>query len=184
MDVLTALRTATAEQHSVLDRSTPLAAPAPDLHAYHDHLLLLLVWLTPIQAWLARCGAAPRLRADYPALLREDLAHPSLAGAVPTLHAEAEAAPWPEQASAAYRWGVCYVVEGSQLGGAVLYKRLAQSLQPHPLRYLRGEGTPGPRWQQFLAGLRAAVVSEQDIADACLGARHAFASLIALNNQL
>lgn len=182
MDVLTALRAATAEQHSVLDRSTPLAAPAPDLHAYRDHLQLLLVWLTPIQAWLARCGAAPRLRADYAALLREDLAHPSLAGAAPTL--QADAAPWPQDASAAYRWGVCYVAEGSQLGGAVLYKRLAQSLQPHPLGYLRGEGTPGPRWQQFLAGLRAAVVSEHDIADACLGARQAFASLIALNHQL
>lgn len=90
-------------------------------------------------------------------------------------------APWPTQASAAYRWGVCYVVEGSQLGGAVLYKRLASRLAPHPLEYLRGNGSPGPRWQQFLAALRANVVEPAQIEDACAGARDAFDRLIALN---
>ena len=91
---------------------------------------------------------------------------------------------WPAQAGAAYRWGVCYVVEGSQLGGAVLYKRLASRLVPHPLDYLRGNGSPGPRWQQFLAALRANVVEPAQIEDACAGARDAFDRLIALNRAM
>jgi heme oxygenase len=84
------------------------------------------------------------------------------------------------QASAAYRWGVCYVIEGSQLGGAVLYQRLHKRLAPHPLRYLRGapEG-PGPRWRAFMQGLRAHVRSPAEIADACAGACDAFDAILA-----
>lgn len=194
MDVLTALRQATAQRHAVLDSRTPLAAPAPDLRAYHDHLRLLEAWLAPIQRWLEQPGEAalpplPPLplspppasalaRRDYLALIRADLAHPSLA-AMPrsTLTVDAE---WPAHASEAYRWGVAYVIEGSQLGGAVLYKRLAQRLAPHPLDYLRGAGSPGPRWQQFLGAMRASVTTAAQIDDACRGARQAFDSLIAL----
>jgi heme oxygenase len=63
----------------------------------------------------------------------------------------------------------------------VLYKRLAPALAPHPLAYLRGAGSPGPRWQQFLAALRAHVVDADQVADACQGACDAFDSLITLN---
>ena len=94
------------------------------------------------------------------------------------------AAVWPAQGSAGWRWGVCYVIEGSQLGGAVLYKRLAPALAPHPLAYLRGNGSPGPRWQQFLAALRTHVVEPAQIEDACAGARDAFDRLIALNRAV
>jgi heme oxygenase len=181
LDVLTALRAATAERHAELDTRTPLAADAPDLRAYRDHLHLLQAWLTPLQPALADApsGLPPR---DYLALIRADLAHPALAGlpALPAL----QPAPLPQLDDAAYRWGVRYVVEGSQLGGAVLYKRLHEKLAPHPLVYLRGDGPPGPRWQQFLAALRGAVVSERQIEQACHGARQAFDSLIGLLDRL
>jgi heme oxygenase len=177
LDVLTALRAATAERHAELDTRTPLAAEAPDLRAYRDHLRLLEAWLVAIQP--APVDGLPSR--DYLSLIRADLAHPALDGlpAAPALSAE----PWGQQDDAAYRWGVAYVVEGSQLGGAVLYKRLAERLAPHPLGYLRGEGSPGPRWQQFLAGLRAAVVTPAQIDQACQGARQAFDSLIGLLNK-
>ncbi|MYM34017.1 heme oxygenase [Duganella sp. FT50W] len=181
LDVLTALRTATAERHSALDTRTPLAAESPDLRAYRDHLHLLEAWLAPLQPALAdgQPGLPPR---DHLALIRADLAHPALDG-LPALPVLAPA-PLPHLDDAAYRWGVAYVVEGSQLGGAVLYKRLAQRLAPHPLAYLRGDGSPGPRWQQFLAALRAAVVTERQIEQACRGARQAFDSLIWLVERL
>jgi heme oxygenase len=182
LDVLTALRQATARQHAELDTRTPLAAAAPDLRAYHDHLRLLEAWLAPVQRWLDGHGPQSELaRRDYLSLLRADLAHPALAG----MPAPAQAADtdWPGQASEAYRWGVSYVIEGSQLGGAVLYKRLAERLAPHPLDYLRGEGSPGPRWQQFIAALRGAVTTAPQIEDACRGARQAFDSLISLLNS-
>ena len=176
-DVLAALRAATAERHAELDAHTPLAAAQVDLAAYGAHLRLLEQWLAPVPAWLERFDDGPRLP-DYLGAIRADLAHPSLALSA----AQAVAQPaWPMQASAAYRWGVCYVVEGSQLGGAVLYKRLAPALAPHPLAYLRGAGSPGPRWQQFLAALRAHVVDADQIDEACRGARDAFDSLIVLN---
>lgn len=184
LDVLTALRAATAERHTQLDTRTPLAAEAPDLRAYRDHLYLLAAWLAPLQPVLAaqaqpQPGLPPR---DYLSLIRADLAHPALAGlpALPVL----QPAMLSELDDAAFLWGVAYVVEGSQLGGAVLYKRLAEQLAPHPLAYLRGAGSPGPRWQQFLAALRAAVVTERQIEQACRGARQAFDSLIGLVDDL
>jgi len=179
LDVLTALRQSTAQRHDELDTRTPLAAEAPDLHDYHDHLRLLEAWLAPIQRWLDDAAPPPGLpRRDYLGLIRADLAHPALAGMLQRVRPAV--AHWSPQEGAAYRWGVAYVIEGSQLGGAVLYKRLAQRLAPHPLDYLRGEGSPGPRWQQFLAALRGAVTTPEQIDDACRGARQAFDSLIAL----
>jgi heme oxygenase len=186
LDVLTALRQATAQRHAELDSRTPLAAPVPDLRAYHDHLRLLEAWLEPIQRWLEGGGDgdgpyAVLARRDYLTLIRADLAHPVLAG-MPAVALPADSY-WPPDAGAAYRWGVSYVIEGSQLGGAVLYKRLAERLAPHPLDYLRGEGSPGPRWQQFIAALRDAVTTAPQIEEACRGARQAFDSLISLLNN-
>jgi heme oxygenase len=180
-DVLAALRAATAARHADLDAHTPLAAAQVDLAAYRDHLNLLEQWLAPVPAWLDSFADGPRLP-DYLGAIRADLA-PQLFGPelAPATAVAAPDAPWPAHASAAYRWGVCYVVEGSQLGGAVLYKRLAPALAPHPLAYLRGAGSPGPRWQQFLAALRAHVVDADQVADACQGACDAFDSLITLN---
>lgn len=204
-DVLAALRSATAARHAELDAHTPLAAPEVDLAAYGAHLRLLERWLAPVPAWLAGFDVGPQLP-DYLGAIRADLAHSALVPAAageesvtPSSQPQSQSqpqpqpqpqlapslsqppAPWPAQASAAYLWGVCYVVEGSQLGGAVLYKRLAARLAPHPLDYLRGNGSPGPRWQQFLAALRANVVEPAQIEDACAGARDAFDRLIALN---
>jgi heme oxygenase len=182
LDVLTALRQSTAQRHAELDSRTPLAAEAPDLRAYHDHLQLLEAWLAPIQRWLDAAGPQSDLpQRDYLGLIRADLAHPALAD-MPN-RVRAGGAHWSPQEGAAYRWGVAYVIEGSQLGGAVLYKRLAQRLAPHPLDYLRGEGSPGPRWQQFLAALRGAVTTPEQIDAACRGARQAFDSLIELVNN-
>jgi heme oxygenase len=185
-DVLTALRRATAERHAELDARTPLAAAQPDLRAYRDHLRLLEAWLAPMQDWLALSddGLAPR---DYLRLIRADLAHAALAdlpghdAAGPFNPSSSSSSSSPSELGGAYRWGVRYVIEGSQLGGAVLYKRLAQRLAPHPLGYLRGAGSPGPRWNQFIAALRAEVTTPAQIEAACRGARQAFDSLIELN---
>jgi heme oxygenase len=77
---------------------------------------------------------------------------------------------------------VCYVIEGSQLGGAVLYQRLHAQLAPHPLRYLKGlDAGPGPRWRTFMLALREHVRSPAEIDDACAGACAAFDSILALD---
>lgn len=185
--VLAALRAATGERHARLDSGLPLAAEQPTLADYRDHLLLLQSWLAPLRRWQDGYGDGPQAQAprDYLGLIEADLEHAALAGLPPSAApAHADARPWPARASAAYRWGVAYVLEGSQLGGAVLHKRLAARLAPHPLAYLRGapEG-PGPRWKQFLADLKAAVTTPEQVEQACAGARDAFDHLLALRRR-
>ncbi|SFC86774.1 biliverdin-producing heme oxygenase [Massilia yuzhufengensis] len=180
-DVLAALRAATATRHEALDSGLPLSAPGASLADYAAHLRMLRDWLAPLQAWLAGFPDGPQAHAALPpvprlALIDADLAEPGLPGEP----AARPPAVWPLDASAAYRWGAAYVIEGSQLGGAVLYARLAGPLAPHPLRYLRGDaGGPGPRWRAFMQALRAAVRTPEEIADACAGACAAFDVILA-----
>jgi heme oxygenase (biliverdin-IX-beta and delta-forming) len=180
-DVLKALRLATASRHQDLDAGLALSGDAPTLRDYASHLILLRNWLGPLQAWLA---GFPDEAVGLPdggrlALIDADLADPSLAAVVRLPLPAASGDTWPADASAAWRWGACYVIEGSQLGGAVLYQRLNERLAPHPLRYLRGapEG-PGPRWRAFMLALRANVRSEAAIAEACAGACAAFDAIL------
>ncbi|MES2758796.1 MAG: biliverdin-producing heme oxygenase [Pseudomonadota bacterium] len=183
-DVLGALRRATADRHDILDRAMPLAAAAPSLADYGAHLTLLHTWLVSIEAWLAGYHDGPQdparlAKVARAAVIEADLADPAMP---PQLALLTLAAPrWAAGASTAYRWGVCYVVEGSQLGGAVLFKRLRGALAPHPLTYLGADGAAvGARWQHFLAELRADVTTPCAVADACAGACDAFDSLLAL----
>jgi heme oxygenase len=182
-DPLAALRHATADRHARLDSGLPLAGEAPGLAEYASHLRLMRDWLAPLEAWLGAYDDGPERHPALPpagrlALIDADLAEAGMSAAVA---APADLSGWPTDASVAFRWGVHYVIEGSQLGGAVLHQRLAARLAPHLLRYLRGDPAgPGPRWRAFMLALRAEVRTPPDIADACAGACAAFDSIIAL----
>jgi len=181
-DALTALRAATGARHERLDSGMPLARPAPDLTDYAAHLTMVRDWLLPLQAWLRGFDDGPQAAltpVERIGVIEADLAEPGMPPRREPRSAVAPAGGWPLDASAAYRWGVCYVIEGSQLGGKVLYGRLAERLAPHPLRYLRGEDAgPGPRWRAFMLALKAEVTTPQQIADACAGACAAFDSIL------
>jgi heme oxygenase len=185
IDPLAALRGATARQHAILDTGLPLAQQDANLEDYRGHLLMLRAWLGPIERWLAGFDDGPQGRGAPVAVDRMGLIDADLAAEPLTLPAShvmpAAVAEWPLDASTAYRWGVCYVVEGSQLGGAVLYRRLAEQLAPHPLNYLKGgaEG-PGPRWRLFTEALREQVRGSEQIGEACTGACDAFERILAL----
>ncbi|HEY5799711.1 MAG TPA: biliverdin-producing heme oxygenase [Burkholderiaceae bacterium] len=166
----------------------PLALPQPTLADYRLHLLQLRHWLTPLLAWLAAYGDGPQGEPALPAIdrlcaLQADLDDRALPACNDELTPPAW--PWPAGANAAYRWGVCYVIEGSQLGGAVLYKKLAASLAPHPLRYLQGtsDGLAAPRWLRFIGAMRQQVVSAADIENAARGAADAFDALLAIHAE-
>ncbi len=169
----------------------PLAAEST-LGAYRRHLLLIRAWLAPFEHAFAEFDDGPQDEAHvrhFPnfarvarlPLIERDLAHPTLrAFHDPVATGFAPAAP-ALQTDAAWRWGACYVIEGSQLGGAVLLRRLREPLAPHPLHYLGGEGAgPGPRWHAFVAALRAAVRTPHEVERACAGACDAFDRLIAV----
>jgi heme oxygenase len=182
-DPVAALRSATASRHQELDSGLPIGAPDASLHDYAAHLAMLRAWLAPLQAWLAGFTDGPRfdLQFDLPgrlALIERDLAEPGMPAAPAPFMGGPD---WPAAASPAWRWGVCYVIEGSQLGGAVLYQRLHERLAPHPLRYLKGDAAgPGPRWRAFMQALREQVRSPQEILDASAGACAAFDRILAL----
>ncbi|WP_345891141.1 biliverdin-producing heme oxygenase [Burkholderia sp. Ax-1719] len=189
VDVLGALRLATASRHESAERAMPLAVATPTLVDYQQHLRVLHAWLAPLDAWLQRFSDGPQDPALLPplarlALIERDLAHPALQAmqgmdGAPAVAASQPLAPL--EAGAAWRWGACYVVEGSQLGGAVLLRRYAGAFAPHPLDYLSGDGNaPGPRWHAFVAAMRHAVHTPRDVDLACAGARAAFDRLIAL----
>jgi heme oxygenase len=183
LDPLAALRGATASRHAILDTGLALAQADASLHDYRRHLLLLRAWLDPIEAWLANFDDGPQGADGLPPADRIGSIDADLAlgaGACSRMPAPPGDA-WPRDASAAYRWGVCYVIEGSQLGAAVLYRRLAARLAPHPLNYLKGCGEgPGPRWRTFSEALREQVRGSAQIADACAGACDAFDRILAL----
>jgi heme oxygenase len=176
-EVLEALRNATAALHQQLDRELPLAQQDAGLDAYADHLRHLRAWL--LLDFPEARARVPERRADLLARIESDLAHPSVGGVNTGAVPARSASPSPYRDEAAYRWGVDYVVEGSQLGGSVLYRRLAGKLAPHPLNYLKGDGDgTDPLWRVFVDDLRRHVRSQRDIALASRGAVHAFTSLL------
>jgi heme oxygenase len=182
-DPVAALRSATASRHQELDSGLPIGQPDASLHDYAAHLAMLRAWLAPLQAWLMGFTDGPRFdQAGRLALIEQDLAEPGMPVApVPASALPGGGPDWPANASPAWRWGVCYVIEGSQLGGAVLYQRLHERLAPHPLRYLKGDAAgPGPRWRAFMQALREHVRSPQEILDASAGACAAFDRILAL----
>lgn len=182
-DVLTALREATGSRHALIDSAMPLSGETPTLHDYRLHLQLVAAWLAPLEQWLATFEDGPQCALPFVArmpLIEQDLAAASLRDRQFAGELLEQVMP-PDANDAAYRWGVCYVIEGSQLGGTVLYRRLSETLAPHPLRYLSGDGVPpGPRWKQFIGAMRVQVVTPHDIARVCEGAKDAFDRLIAL----
>ena len=182
LDARSALREATADLHAQVDTVMPLARPAPSLDDYRRHLRILLAWTRrlPRQPELA-------LRLESQAtVLQSDLATCSrlLGEHRPSAQEEAASSPGPATHDACFGWGVAYVLEGSHLGGQVLYRELAGRLAPHPLDYLRGAGkATGARWTAFLAELRGRVRTASDITHACSGAVHAFDLLLDCHRQ-
>lgn len=164
---LAALRAATAAQHAQLDAGLPLARDGATAADYREHLQVL-------RGWLQACR--PALEATCPgdaALLLGWLAADLGADEGPARPGRTD---W---ASPPAAWGVAYVVQGSQLGGQVLTRRLGDALAPQPLHYLQGRGRDtGAHWQGFLRALHAALGDDaRAIAAACDAAVQAFDQL-------
>jgi heme oxygenase (biliverdin-IX-beta and delta-forming) len=176
---LTSLRTSTKTRHDVLDKSMPLAKPNVNWADYLEHLHILFAWLKPIEHLLSTFSDGPQ-SVTAPTLIRyTDIIRKDLGNFFQTPTPQQFS--WPDIDDTAYRWGVCYVVEGSQLGGEFLYKRLAQTLSPHTLIYLQRK-EPG-RWPAFLNCLAAELTTQKQIDKACAGAMDAFDALLMLLPQ-
>lgn len=186
--VLAALRDATAQRHELLHEIMPLSVDSVALRDYVEHLAILRDWLEPLEAWLDSFDDGPQAadvapRIERVALIDADLSHTSVKQQDLAVAARASgpARAWSGRMSAAYRWGVCYVIEGSQLGGAVLHARLHERLAPHPLGFLNaGRDALASRWRKFTGTMAAQIHTSGTIDDACRGAAEAFDRLIEL----
>jgi len=178
-DVLDAVRTATRTRHDYVDSHMPLAQAAAGVQHYRDHLVLLRQWLAPLAACLAALPA-PLDGYAHGMHLRLAQIDADLA-ATGVLPATRETSSIPSPQPDAFWWGVAYVIEGSQLGAALLHKRLAPALAPFEPAYLRGDAHgPGRAWRRFLGDLQANVHTPQTMDECCRGACWAFDRLIAL----
>lgn len=138
------LRTATRAAHRALDHHpllAPLVCPGLTHESYARALAALHGPQAACEARLA--GFAPA--DDFPPRLPDleaDLA--SLGVAPMPLCAE-----MPPPATAAERIGIMYVLEGSNLGGAAIARRLEKTLAPDlPRAFFSGAGG-APRWERF-----------------------------------
>lgn len=175
-DPVQALRSATRRLHERLDAGLAVAGEAPSLNDYAFHLAAVRDWQVALAPWLRRTDAD----LSGLALIAADLAEPGLNGAdsgSSTL--DLQAVQLADDGSDAFCWGIAYVLEGSRLGGQVLYRRLQARLAPHPLRYLGQRADGAGRWPQTLASLRRHLGSEAACASGCRGAVAAFEMLSA-----
>jgi len=187
--VLRPLRAATHALHEALDSRLPIARDDASLADYANHLRALRPWLQAVRDALAASGV-PGLersarRADRRlaalALDLDDLGAPAGSeqhnashGIGPGLAEEAAREP-------AFAWGLAYVLEGSQLGGMAMHKRLGPRLAPHPMRYFQPVDAPGglaAQWKDFVAQLGAALADPAAIDAARRGAVAGFRSLM------
>lgn len=188
-EVLRPLRTATHALHEALDARLPIAREDASLADYAAHLRALRPWLESVRHALAvsgdpGLGRVARRTERRLAALALDLEDAGPAQS--PLQGEA-AAPADAQLLAgpahdpAFAWGLAYVLEGSQLGGVSMFKRLGPRLAPHPLRYFQPvdapEGLPA-QWKDFVAQLAAALRDPAAVEAAQRGAVAGFRTLM------
>lgn len=185
-DVLRALRTATHALHEALDSQLPIAREDASLADYAAHLRALRPWLESVRQALAGAGdpgldrVARRTERRLAALML-DLEDASAASAAPSF-APLDAPRLVDGArDPAFAWGLAYVLEGSQLGGAAMHKRLGPRLAPHPMRYFQPVDAPeglAAQWKDFVAQLAAALRDPAAVDAARRGAVAGFETLM------
>lgn len=133
-----------------------------DRHDYGRFLRAHGTALFALEAVLERggitCLVPDWLERRRSAVLREDLQELEIVPPVP-LGLE-------PRINESWAWGICYVLEGSRLGGRVLSQRVRDGGLSGPLRYLsHGEGSS--LWPRFLAQFerRAEVVDQDQLLD-------------------
>ncbi|MDB5930191.1 MAG: hypothetical protein JWR60_1898 [Polaromonas sp.] len=173
------MRAATHALHEQLDHGLPLARADAQLADYAAHLTVLRDWQRALAPWLSRAIIDPAALA----LIEQDLNDcPAQAHALAVLNAmpppDLTALRQIDDGRNGFCWGIAYVVEGSRLGGQVLYRRLSQQLAPHPLRYLGQRGRTGPSWPEMLACLQSRLDAGPELQSACHGAVAAFELLL------
>lgn len=181
--VLLHLRNATAELHKELDESLPLAAVNPSLKDYIQHLLGFKTWLSDIGAYMTDSSlVSPEFLALNTAALR------LLTSDLQVLNVQDTPAISPFDHSIRLNAGFClgveYVVKGSALGSAMLYRKASALFPSAPMAFMQDAMMHGKdRWKQFLVKLESDAWTEDDLASAREGSIWAFQRYIQLHEM-
>lgn len=183
MDVHATLKQATQERHERLDRSLRIGSADAGYADYLSYIAALCGWLEPVESalWARSWPAALQAdrRRDKVARIHRDFDAARALGLPPPAVERCDDVPDVAR-SRAYALGVMYVIEGSQLGGRMMAKRLQQAWPDRPFHYLDGYGPElGALWKSFTAFLAAELDGDADLADAVEGACDAFDTLAA-----
>jgi len=180
---LKALRQATHERHRALEAGLLVARKDIGQAIYVDYAAAMLGWMEPLEstlwnrAWPAELEA--HARADKSAWLKVDLRAAGLderdLPRCSPLTSTNSISVSDKTDELAFWWGVAYVIEGAQLGGQVLLRRLGDRLSPIPGRWLRGYGAyTGQRWLTLVRLLNRSLDGAPQLALACRGAQTTF----------
>jgi heme oxygenase len=181
--VLLHLRNATADLHKKLDQSLPLASAHPSLEDYTQHLLGFKNWLSDIGASMDGSSlVSPELLALNATALR------LLASDLQALNVQESPAPsFPDNSirlNAGFCLGIEYVVKGSALGSAMLYRKASALFPSAPVTFMQDAMMHGKdRWKQFLVKLETHMWTEDDLSSAREGSIWAFQRYIQLHEM-
>ncbi|WP_116127806.1 biliverdin-producing heme oxygenase [Lewinella sp. IMCC34183] len=161
LPILDALRAATAEDHQRLESAT-LGDRIMDGSLSLPEYRRILEWQRRSHA-LLEPSVADFAAGEYAYRRR----FPAPAGAPP-----------PEKVDRATVIGIIYVLEGSSLGGSLIYRKLQDNpalASAAPFSFYRDQADWGlQQWRSFLAYLRQATFTEEEIERATASARDAF----------
>ncbi|HEX8262873.1 MAG TPA: biliverdin-producing heme oxygenase [Allosphingosinicella sp.] len=160
-----ALRAATGAVHERLHRAAPFSAIANrqlDVRGYAD----LVARIAAFHFTVGEDLGTGRLRRG---LLVRDLKRLGLS--------RPGDLPWTSPRTGPERLGWAYVVEGSSIGGKVLYRQLDYLFgrSASGRLFFRGSGSDGPRWQALCRDLEAAGRTDRAVEEIIGGATAAFA---------
>lgn len=180
--LVTRLREATRPQHERLEASVAILRPSADEHSYRRHLERLYGLLLPLERAIAAVPGLGELGLDFERRRKSGaLAHDleALGAGAQALSRLPRCGFLPELADVPAALGCLYVVEGSSLGGQVLYRELAPRM-PRAMRvasrYLRFYGAEtGERWRTFLDALAPYEDQRHDSAALVQAAQSTFA---------
>lgn len=171
-ELLNSLRLGTADIHRTLDERVS-SGSIVSLGGYVRFLTMHARILPDAELWLSRqpdFDAMPDSRARLRASeLRRDF---QLLGI--DMPAPQNMSFLNETASVA---GICYVLEGSRLGGAYLTRLLSLNGSSHPIHFL-SHGREQHLWPTFLAWLSAREMSPASIGKATAAARNMFGAYL------
>ncbi|MCP5144902.1 MAG: biliverdin-producing heme oxygenase [Gammaproteobacteria bacterium] len=178
--ICVALRKVTALHHERVELLMPVSRESVGLPEYLEFLGLMAEWVAQIECWIGHHPSTGIWQSRLPFIRRysrlvadlEASEHP-----VPrTMKCHFSAiALWPQDE--AFYWGVRYVIEGSRLGGRMLYRKLSEQHVASAMRFLAEDELLAQQWRDLRQVMEVRIRSMFDLEVACTGAVAAFGML-------